>query len=135
MNKNKRIIGKTLEELLKELREKNNWSYLEVMEHLNDKNVTDKQIKKWEYGLEYPDLDMIYKLSELYMIPSEEFVQAKNNSFELGSNSINIYLIKRICYILNVSFYVGVTLEVIAYALILIYSLLYFIACCKMVTG
>ncbi len=35
-----------------------------------------------ESGLEYPDWDVMYKLSELYNVPIEEFVKAKEYSYE-----------------------------------------------------
>lgn len=52
MEENK-IETRTLEELLKYLREKNNWSYYDVIEKLNEKSVIidEKQLKKWEIGL------------------------------------------------------------------------------------
>lgn len=124
---NKKEIGKGIEVLLRELREKNNWTYLEVVEKLNTMELTEKEVKKWEYGLKYPDLDMIYKLSELYRVPSEEFVQAKNNSYEKGYASINVYTIKWICYILNVSIYTGMVLTAIFYILALVFAFLFFL--------
>lgn len=118
----------TIERLLREAREKNNWNYLEVMEKLDDKNITDKDIKKWEYGLKYPDLDTIYKLSELYQIPSEEIVQAKTNSYTEGLLSVHKYFINFICYILNLSVK---TALIIHYLIIYVgYPLLGVIAIC-----
>jgi transcriptional regulator with XRE-family HTH domain len=109
--------------LLKEAREKNNWTYIEVVEKLGQANLSEKDVRKWEIGLKYPDLDMIYKLSELYEIPSTELIQAKNNSFEAGMGSINKRTIKLICYFLNVSYHVGLVLLVIIYIFLLIAAL------------
>ena len=127
--KNKRKkeeVGKGIEELLKELRNKKGWSIIEVVQNLNAKDITEKDVKKWEIGLEYPDLDMVYKLSELYQIPSEELIQAKNNSYQKGMAGINANFIKWICYVLNVSFYTGMVLLIIIYIILLVGSLLFF---------
>lgn len=61
-----KLETRTIEELLKDLRQEKRWSYLQLMEELQRNGVTvnDKEIKKWEYGLEYPSLDVIYKLQE-----------------------------------------------------------------------
>ena len=61
--------GIIIEEMLKKLREDKNWSYNDVSYHLNDTNIMPENIKKLESGLEYPDLDMMYKLSEVYIVP------------------------------------------------------------------
>ena len=95
---------RTLEELLKDLREEKEWSYWDIVEKLNDLGIPlldEKQIKKWELGLEYPELEIIYKLSELYVIPSEQFVMAKSNSLKEGMQAIHMTFIKSsICSIL-----------------------------------
>ncbi len=129
--KKKKIIGKNLETLLREARLKNDWSYSDVFLRLNDSNISAKTIKKWEYGLEYPNLDMIYKLSELYMIPSEEIMQAKSNSLEMGSDSINTKLIKRFCYMLNISIYTGIVLNILAQIFAIVFAFKFFIAACE----
>ena len=117
-NKKKRKeIGECLEELLVRLRKEKGWTHMEVASKLKNKAITEKDIKKWEIGLKYPDLDMIYELSELYQVSSAEIIQAKNNSYEKGMASINMYTIKWICYILNVSIYVGGVLLVVFYVL------------------
>ena len=85
-----KLETRTIEELLKDLRQEKRWSYLQLMEELQRNGVTvnDKEIKKWEYGLEYPSLDVIYKLSGIYKISSQKLIEAKNNSFQKGLNSI-----------------------------------------------
>lgn len=125
--KEKKVYGTQIEELLRLLRRRENWTYLQVLEKLNDDKLTEKDIKKWEVGLKYPDLDTIYKLSEIYQIPSEEFVQAKNNSFENGMGSINIYTIKWICYLLNISLNTGAVIVTLFYIVALVGSFLFFL--------
>ena len=71
----------TLEVILQNERLKRGWSYEHVAEKLALSNVTAKDVKKWEYSFEYPDLNTIYKISELYQIPSEILVQAKSNGY------------------------------------------------------
>ncbi len=127
MGKNRKELGEGIEQLLTRLRKENNWSRVEVVSKLNNKQITEKDIKKWEIGLKYPDLDMIYELSGLYQIPSEELIQAKNNSYEQGLASINMYTIKWICYFFNVSMHVAMVLMVFLYAFLLIFALWFFV--------
>ena len=117
--KEKKEVGEGIEELLIRLRNEKGWSRIELMSHLSNKTIAEKDIKKWEYGLEYPDLDMIYELSAIYQIPSEQFVQAKNNSYVKGLGSVNMFLTKWICYLLNVSIKVGIVLLVLFYVIAL----------------
>lgn len=125
--KNKKEIGEGIEELLTRLRKEKNWSYVEVVSKLTNKNITEKDIRKWEIGLKYPDLDMIYELSALYEVPSNRLIQAKNNSYEKGSLSINQYAIKWICYLLNVSMHAAMVLMVLFYTFALIFALYFFV--------
>ena len=73
------VEERTIEELLEELRNKKNWSYIDVIEELSKLGVIVdiKTIKKWELGLEYPDTNILYKFSELYFFPAENFIMAK----------------------------------------------------------
>ena len=105
-NKSNNNQDMTIEQLLIKLREQKNWTYLELMEELNKKGIIlkEKDLKKWEWGLEYPNLDIIYKLSEIYMVPSEDFVNAKNNSYTQGLNKVHIKFINWICYLTGMSF-------------------------------
>lgn len=105
-NKSNNNQDMTIEQLLIKLREQKNWTYLELMEELNKKGIIlkEKDLRKWEWGLEYPNLDIIYKLSEIYMVPSEDFVNAKNNSYTQGLNKVHIKFINWICYLTGMSF-------------------------------
>ena len=57
---NKIIETRTIEQLLRDLRQEKEWSYWNVVDELTRKGIilNEKTIKKWEYGLEYPDLDI-----------------------------------------------------------------------------
>ena len=124
--KSNQETGEGIEELLTRLRKEKGWGYAEVLQHLEDKTLTEKDIKKWEIGLKYPDLDMIYQLSGIYQIPSKEFVEAKNNSYSKGMLSINMITIKWICYFLNVSLKVGAVILVLLYVFLFAFSLYFF---------
>ena len=87
MENNEEKDGIIIEELLKKLRESKGWTYNDVAYNLNDTNILTENIKKMESGLEYPDWDVMYKLSELYNVPIEEFVKAKEYSYEKLKNS------------------------------------------------
>ena len=91
----------TLELILQNERLKRGWNYEYVAKQLATPNITSKNVKKWEYSFEYPDLNTIYKLSELYQIPSEILVQAKSNGYSEGLHSVHKLFIKTICYIFN----------------------------------
>ena len=130
---NKIVETRTIEQLLRDLRQEKEWSYWNVVEELTRKGIilNEKIIKKWEYGLEYPDLDIIYKLSEIYSIPSENFVIAKNNSFKEGFETIHMEFIKRICYITGISLKVGYIGMYVVIGIALILSLMFFIGKCN----
>ena len=123
------IETRNIETMLRELREGKNWTYLNVVEELNKLGIltTEKLIRKWEIGLEYPNLDTIYKLSELYMVPSKDFIKAKSNSFEEGYNSINATLIKWFCYLTGASLKVGAVCVVGIYIIGLTWAFWFFI--------
>lgn len=127
------IEKRTIEQLLKDLREQRDWSYWNVVEELTRKGIilNETTIKRWEYGLEYPDLDVIYKLSQIYSVPSENFVIAKNNSFKEGFETIHMGFIKRICYITGISLKVGYISMYVVIGLVLIGALLFFIGKCN----
>ena len=86
----------TLEVILQNERLKRGWNYKHLAEQLALPNITAKNVKKWEYSFEYPDLKTIYRISELYQIPSEILVQAKNNGYAEGLHSVNKLFIKTI---------------------------------------
>ena len=80
MEENKQVIEeRTLEEVLLELRESKNYTYLDITEKLNQKGtyIEEKNNKKWELGLIYPSTDELYLLSEIYMFPVVDLIQAK----------------------------------------------------------
>ncbi len=51
-----KVENRTIEQLLKDLREEKGWTYLQVVEKLQELGLSmdDKKVKKWEIGLEYP---------------------------------------------------------------------------------
>ncbi len=99
----------TLETLLTNLRIQKYWTYLNVVEELSKLGVmvTEKQVKKWEYGLEVPDLDMIYKLSELYFVSSNDLIAARDYSFSKSYNSLHMLTIRWFCYFTGFTLKVG----------------------------
>lgn len=131
--KPKYIEKRTLEDLLKDLRIEKNWTYYNVLEELANRNVIirEETVKKWEYGLEYPDLDMIYRLADIYGIPSEDFIIAKNNSFKEGFESIHMFFIKNICYATGVSLKIGYITMYVIIGLALLGALMFFIGKCS----
>ena len=132
-DKPKYVEKRTLEELLRDLRIEKDWTYYNVLEELANRNVIirEETVKKWEYGLEYPDLDMIYRLADIYGIPSEDFIIAKNNSFKEGFESIHMFFIKNICYATGVSLKIGYITMYVIIGLALLGALMFFIGKCS----
>lgn len=129
MEEELKIEERTLEQLLKDLREEKHWTYMHIVEELNKLGlqVDDKKVKKWEIGLEYPELDEIYKLSELYFIPSDNFVMAKTNSYKQGMESVHATLIKWVCYFTGLSLKIGYVGFYVIIALALIGALMFLV--------
>lgn len=122
-----------LEEKLYELRKGKNFSYLELVERMQDEKITEELVKKWEKGLAYPDINQIYKLSEIYQVASSEFLKAKQNSFQKGMNSIHRKLIKWICISFHITLKAAEGILILFYSIALILSFLFFITMCQMV--
>lgn len=125
-----KVEKRTLEEMLKNLREEKHWTYVHVVEELAKIGliVDEKKVKKWEIGLEYPEIDEIYKLSEIYFVPSENFIMAKTNSYQEGLASVHATLIKWICYFTGISLKIGYIGFYIIITLTLIGSLMFFVS-------
>lgn len=69
---------------LYELRKEKGLTEEQLATKINKVNVQEINIKKWERDLEFPDLDVIYKLSEIYMISSTEIIDKKQNTLQAG---------------------------------------------------
>lgn len=69
---------------LYELRKENGLTEEQLATKINKINVQEINIKKWERDLEFPDLDVIYKLSEIYMISSTEIIDKKQKTLQAG---------------------------------------------------
>lgn len=134
-NKKNEKDKKGIEDLLTELRVKGKLSRIELLDKLKDSNLTEKDIKKWEIGLKYPDLNTIYKLSEIYKVPTDEFIKAKNTSYEKGFAGINKKIIRWFAYTLNVSFYIGAVFTVILYIVAFVLALWFFVSVAYQVKG
>lgn len=119
------MININLEEMLKILRTDKGWTTYELAEKINHVGVSEKNIRKWELGLEYPEIDVIYQLSDLYSIPSEDLLMARQISLESGLDSIHMRFIKYLCFWLGVSIKVAFVLEVLFYIFALWFAFSY----------
>lgn len=90
---------------LYDLREKSEYTVEELVEKINMQNITTKTIKKWEHDLEFPNLDIMYKLSEIYEVPIENLMQIKTQTLEEGVKGINKGMIRFIGYLLGIPIY------------------------------
>lgn len=93
---------------LNDLREKKGYTIEELAEKINMSSVTIKRIKKWEHDLEFPNLDEMYKLSEIYGVPSEELMQVRTQTLEEGLKGVHTTIIRFIGYIFGISIYTTV---------------------------
>lgn len=90
---------------LYDLREKRGYTIEELAGKINMNTVTIKTIKKWEHDLEFPNLDQIYKLSEIYEVASQEFMQVKTETLQEGVKGVHKEIIRFIGYIMGISIY------------------------------
>ena len=113
---------------LYELRKEKGYTEEELVEKINIQNVQVKNIKKWERDIEIPDLDLIYKLSEIYMIPSAEIIEKKNQTLQAGVDGINIFIIRMLSFFLGISIYGTI---IVAHTIAFIVLILVFIWFCN----
>lgn len=99
------LLEKDFGAYLYDLREKRGYTIEELAGKINMQNVTIKTIKKWEHDLEFPNLDTIYKLSEIYEVPSEVLMQVKTETLQEGLKGVHRTIIRFIGYILGISIY------------------------------
>ena len=108
-------------EILYELRRKKGLSIIELLEKIGKKEIKEKNIRKWESGLEYPELEIIYKLSEIYCVPSTVLLKAKQDSLKSGVDNINKRFIKWLSFTLGISIYASIILSrIIIYGILII---------------
>lgn len=99
------LLEKDFGAYLYDLREKRGYTIEELVDKINMPNVTIKTIKKWEHDLEFPNLDIMYKLSEIYEVPSEVLMQVRTETLQEGLKGIHKTIIRFIGYILGISIY------------------------------
>lgn len=99
------LLEKDFGAFIYDLREKRGYTIEELAEKINMPNVTIKTIKKWEHDLEFPNLDTMYKLSEIYEVPSEVLMQVRTETLQEGLKGVHRTIIRFIGYILGISIY------------------------------
>ncbi len=114
---------------LRELRIKYDYTYEDIAQKISSGGIDAKKIKQWEYDLDFPNLDNIYKLSEIFNIPSAELLAYKQYSLDEGLKSVHVRIIRFISFMLGISIYATIWISRISLFLTLIASFLYFLAC------
>ncbi len=76
---------KNLGKYLKELREKANLTQPDVADKVGVKVIN---VKRWEMELEYPELEEMYKLSELYQVSCEDLLNYKKEALSASERFI-----------------------------------------------
>lgn len=102
-NKNENYID--FGQWLRELRINKGLTEEELANQIDMINVQEINIKKWERDLEFPELDAIYKLSEIYMISSTEIINKKQETLQAGVEGIHMYIIRLISLFMGISIY------------------------------
>ena len=90
---------------LYDLRCKKEYTIEELVQKIDMPNVTIKSVRKWEHDMEFPDLEKMYKLSEIYHVPIEELMQVRTQTLEEGLKGVHKTLILFIGYVLWFSIY------------------------------
>ena len=90
---------------LYDLRCKKEYTIEELVQKIDMPNVTIKSVRKWEHDMEFPDLEKMYKLSEIYHVPIEELMQVRTQNLEEGLKGVHKTLIRFIGYVLGFSIY------------------------------
>ncbi len=90
---------------LYDLRCKKEYTIEELVQKIDMPNVTIKSVRKWEHDMEFPDLEKMYKLSEIYHVPIEELMQVRTQTLEEGLKGVHKTLIRFIGYVLGFSIY------------------------------
>lgn len=109
-------------ELIKNLRIKNGFTYNDLAYKINLTRITPKTVKKWEYNLEFPDLDMLYKLSEIYQYPCEKLLKAKTDTLQSGVNGIHKRFIRWISFTLGISLYSAIVINYVSIFLAFVFA-------------
>lgn len=115
-------------EWLFNLRKEKGFTEEELADKINMINVKEINIKKWERDLEFPDLDAIYKLSEIYMIPSEEIIDKKQKTLQNGVEGIHIYMIRILSLLMGTSIYSTIWLfRIVLYSILILVTIWFYL--------
>ena len=116
-------------ELIYKLRIRSGLTYETLAAKINDKRITAKMVKKWEYNLEFPDLDNLYKLSEIFQFPCEELLQSKTDTLQSGVDGINKKFIRWLSFTLGISIYSAIILNYVIIFGSLVFAFWFIHAC------
>lgn len=114
-------------EWLYKKRKEKGLSEAELVEKINKINVQEINVKKWERDLEFPDLDTIYKLSEIYMVSSAEIIDIKQQTLQAGVEGVHMYIIRMLSLIMGISIYGTIWLcRIIIYSTLILVTLWFY---------
>ena len=123
----KKYKEKFFGEWIQELREEKGWTVSDVVGKLQMAEVTEKHVKRWEKNIEFPELRIIYKISEVYSVPATELLSLKEETLKFGINGIHKRIILWISRILGLSVYGTIILCRIIIFLALVITFIWFI--------
>ena len=108
------------------LRKNRGYTEQELVDKIKLPGVQVKNIRKWERDLEYPDLDAIYKLSEIYQIPSAKILHIKEQTLKEGIEGIHKWIIRWLSYLIGFSIYGTIWFCRVILFVVLIVALMWF---------
>lgn len=115
---------------LYELRIKQGLTIEQLTEKINMINVSKINIRKWERDLEFPEIDVIYKLSEIYMISAAEIIDKKQKTLQTGVEGIHKYIIRWLSFMMGLSIYGTIIFCRVILTIILICATIWFYNVC-----
>lgn len=126
-NLKEKLLENDFGAFLYDLRCKKEYTIEEFVQKINMPNVTTKNVRKWEHDLEFPNLDQMYKISEIYAVPIEELMQARTKTLEEGLKGVHKVFIRFLGYLLGFSIYGTIVIGYIIIFVALIWAFLFFI--------
>lgn len=96
---------KTFGEYILEGRDKKGFSRSSLVEKIIDRGyqVSEKDVKLWEKDAWYPDITIIYLLSEILEIHPNDLLLAKQFMQEAGLNVIDMATMRVVCKFIDIS--------------------------------
>ena len=108
---------KNLGRYIKSMREKAHLNQEELAEKIN---VNTNKIVKWERNQCFPELEEMYKISEIFQVPCKELLEYKEKELEKSRN-----IIEKISKALGISAFAVIAFIVAVFVFGLVFAFMY----------